>query len=513
MKARCSLPDTVPKDQTNALLNALSYKDFPELRHAQAKLTVKGKDKLLDVFFCSRITAMVAGHGMNHARNLRMWIIHYLNSGQLLLHRYGTFHSSILEDEDIAQGIQLHLLEVGKKGYICAQDIVDYIVTPEVQEQLARKTKTTIHVHIACRWLKKLNWRYARKKNGMYVDGHEQEDVVQYCNEFIAQWKEYKKRFLKYDKDGNSINQLVGFPVAQVGRFHLILITHDESTFYANDHRKTKWIHASETAVAEAKGEGQSLMASEFCVPEWGPLRNREETARIIFKAGKTRDGWFPSEDLLAQVDMAINVFEGWTNGFATGLFLFNNAPSHQKYLYFPDDHPTMPGWFKGMENIIRERGLWSAKSLNAQCEGFKCMPGKTDCCCHRLLFTQPDFIAQKSHFEELITSCGHICDFYPKYHCELNFIEQFWGAAKFRYRSTPKTTDINEMEKIYANRSARFIDSYAQGLSGAEAAWANKKYHGHCTLPLEMVASLKNSYLEQMEKLAKLNPASQTVV
>ncbi|KAF8150577.1 hypothetical protein B0H34DRAFT_801519 [Crassisporium funariophilum] len=595
MKRKCTLPDTIPEDQTDGLLNALSYKDFPQLRRARAKLSIKGKDKLLNIFFRSRITGMVgtlnlyldpelsytwrqasllaskaAGHGMNHARNLCMWILCFLNTGKLPLHRYGTFHSSILEDEDIAQGIQLHLLEIAKKGYIRAQDIVDYIAMPEVQEQLAGKTKTTIHERTACRWLKKPNWRYARKENGMYVDGHKRADVVQYRTEFIAQWAEYEKRFLKYDNDGNPTNRLVSFPVAQVGRFRIILVTHDESTFYANDCRKTKWIHASATAVAEAKGEGQSLMASEFCVPEWGPLRDGIETARIIFKAGKNRDGWFASEDLLAQVDTAIDVFEGRTNGFATGLSMFDNAPSHQKRapdalsarkmpknphktwrqhkdgprmqtttftlggqtitqdFYFSDDHSTMPGWFKGMENIIQERGLWNSQGLNAQCEGFKCAPGKTDCCCRHLLFTQPDFIAQKSHLEEFITSHGHICDFYPKYHCKLNFIEQFWGAAKFRYRSTPKTTDIDEMEKNvvacldeipqlqilrYVNHSARFINAYAQGLSGPEAAWANKKYHGHRTLPPDMIASLKNSHQEYMAKLAKLNIASQAVV
>lgn len=210
--------------------------------------------------------------------------------------------------------------------------------------------------------------------------------------------------------------------------------------------------------------------------------------ARVFFKAGKNRDGYFDGEDLLQQVENAIDIFEAKSNGFATGLFLFDNAPSHQKRapdalsarkmpkgphatwrhhkegpkmkttvfgdnntpqdLYFPDNHPTMPGWFKGMETIIRECGLWPEKGLNAQCEGFKCVTGKKDCCCRRVLFTQPDFVNQKSHLEELITSRGHICDFYPKYHCELNFIEQYWGAAKLIYRSTSKTTDMKEMER-----------------------------------------------------------------
>ena len=53
--------------------------------------------------------------------------------------------------------------------------------------------------------------------------------------------------------------------------------------------------------------------------------------ARVFFKAGKNRDGYFDGEDLLQQVENAIDIFEAKTNGFATGLFLFDNAPSHQK--------------------------------------------------------------------------------------------------------------------------------------------------------------------------------------
>ena len=184
-------------------------------------------------------------------------------------------------------------------------------------------------------------------------------------------------------------------------------------------------------------------------------------------------------------------------SGFATGLFLFDNALSHQKCtpdailahqmpknpnngwthhkdgphmqptvltngqiqeFYFSNDHPQYPGYFKGMEQIIQECGLWPATgNLLAQCEGFKCEPGQTDCCCQWLLFTQPDFVVGKSQLEELITSRGHICDFYPKYHCELNFIEQYWGAVKFCFHGFhlwPATLD--EMEK----RVLEYLDS-----------------------------------------------------
>ena len=118
--------------------------------------------------------------------------------------------------------------------------------------------------------------------------------------------------------------------------------------------------------------------------------------------------------------------------------------------LYYPEDHESMPGWFKGMEVIIRERGLWPESpdtGLLTQCPNFKCPPGHTDCCCQHILFLQPDFTAQKSQLEELIESRGHICDFYPKYHCELNFIEQYWGAAKSHYWNSPQAKMGRKME------------------------------------------------------------------
>ena len=53
--------------------------------------------------------------------------------------------------------------------------------------------------------------------------------------------------------------------------------------------------------------------------------------AQIIFRAGKNHDGYFNADNLLQQVDKLIDIFEGHTRGWAQGLFLFDNASSHQK--------------------------------------------------------------------------------------------------------------------------------------------------------------------------------------
>jgi hypothetical protein len=113
---------------------------------------------------------------------------------------------------------------------------------------------------------------------------------------------------------------------------------------------------------------------------------------------------------------------------------------------YFPPNHKKS-GWFKGMEIIIRKCRLWPTWGLAAQCPNFHCPPNRTDCCCQWLLFFQPDFTNQKSHLQEFIESHGHLVDFYPKYHCELNFIEQYWGAAKAQFWVMGCVVTISEME------------------------------------------------------------------
>jgi len=87
--------------------------------------------------------------------------------------------------------------------------------------------------------------------------------------------------------------------------------------------------------------------------------------------------------------------------------------------------------------------------NLPAECKNFKCADPQSACCCHQLLFNQPDFASQKLAIVELVEYQGHMAFFYPKFHCELNFIEQTWGVAKHTYWMLPPTQNVAEMKNI----------------------------------------------------------------
>ena len=179
----------------------------------------------------------------------------------------------------------------------------------------------------------------------MYADGHEWEDVVKYREGLEERFAQYERHFT-WDDEGKELTPPSGS--AAIRHLPLILITHDESTFYQNNQRQVYWGCPGKNVTPRPKGEGITLMVSDFLTSEWGALHDNDRCAinlffhtQIcslshseawkIFWPGKNRDSWFTASHLLAQVDDTINIFQRRTGGHAQGLFIFDNAPSHQK--------------------------------------------------------------------------------------------------------------------------------------------------------------------------------------
>ena len=122
----------------------------------------------------------------------------------------------------------------------------------------------------------------------------------------------------------------------------------------------------------------------------------------------------------------------------------------------------------------------------------------------------QPDFQEQRSLVQEVIEAAGHLCIFLPKFHCELNFIEYFWGAVKKYLRdhcdytfptlreNLPKALESVAVETIrkWEHRMWRWLDAYDGGMGAREAQlhvqkFSSRKYKSHRRVPEGLGAQL----------------------
>ncbi|KAK0495603.1 hypothetical protein EDD18DRAFT_1354058 [Armillaria luteobubalina] len=294
-------------------------------------------------------------------------------------------------------------------------------------------------------------------RKGQYVDGHEREDVVKYWREvFLPAMAALESRMRKWSSNDGPET------VPDSHTRCVVVWFHDESTFYANDCRQKTWEHKNGKARLRAKGDGSSLMIAEFVSADHGFLCSPDgtESARVVFRAGKGsgRDGYFTNEEIRKQAEKAMDILAKYFPD-EDHILVFDNATTHVKHagtalsatrmpkgppatfgvdvpivgddgkqkkgldenllkerihmangrfsdgtdqeFYYPDDHPALPGYFKGMATILEERGFENAGSLKAQCKKtFSECAQQDNCCCRRILFNQPDFVDVESILE-----------------------------------------------------------------------------------------------------------------
>ncbi|KIK74120.1 hypothetical protein PAXRUDRAFT_20191 [Paxillus rubicundulus Ve08.2h10] len=288
-------------------------------------------------------------------------------------------------------------------------------------------------------------------------------------------------------------------------------------------------------------------MVADFVSTDYGWLwsPHGKESTRVLFQAGKSRDGYFTNEEILQHAEKVMEILQ---RHYAEEdhIFIFDNATTHLKRaddalsacqmpkscwewgvdsperddrgkpvigpdgkivlhkvhitngffngavqeFYWPEAHEDA-GKFKGMARILEERGF-NTKKLKAQCNRkFECPSGSTTCCLQHILYNQSNFVNVKSLLEQSCKCWGYVKRLYCCYPASSKDTDLEQNVVK-ALDSVP----LESMRK-FAMRSRQFMDAYHKGLDGKQAAWATKKYRGHRVLPTTLMEDLDKANLK----------------
>jgi hypothetical protein len=357
--------------------------------------------------------------------------------------------------------------------------------------------------------------------------------------------KEHRKWIVEYIV--GDVEQEREKPLGNYVERRLVLVSHDESTTQANDGKKKSWVHENEHALKK-KGLGRGIHQSDVICSTVGWVKAASQSLEY----GKNYEGYWNGELFVKQVsketvkihisnyiltsqlhEKIIPAFEAAHGPRYQALFMVDNSQGHSAYskdallsscmnlhpggkqarmrdgwftqngqkvvqlMIFPVDHHEFPDQPKGMKQVLQERGLW-INGLKMKCRD-KCLVESVNCCSKRLLEVQPDFQEQRSLVQEVIEAAGHLGIFLPKFHCELNFIEYFWGAIKkflcdqcdytftMLQENLPKALGSVSVETIrrWEHRMWHWLEAYDDGLATREAQlhvqkFSSRKYKSH---------------------------------
>mmetsp|Transcript_10357 Transcript_10357/g.9985 ORF Transcript_10357/g.9985 Transcript_10357/m.9985 type:complete len:253 (+) Transcript_10357:318-1076(+) len=167
----------------------------------------------------------------------------------------------------------------------------------------------------------------------------------------------------------------------------------------------------------------------------------------------------------------------------------------------------------KGIKTILIERG---ARVPGMVLDCTECQdplfigPRAPNCCSRSALASHEDFQQSEPWLQEIAEDRGHQIFFFPKFHCELNFIEMIWAYLKAHLRkictfsfkdlqntlpTAIKSVPIPFMKKA-SRHCFRFMSAYREGLSaGPLIDFAMKKYSGHRRLPSNVLGEITEEY------------------
>ena len=316
---------------------------------------------------------------------------------------------------------------------------VNGTLLPMVREH-HQNIPSNISASTACRWLHKLGFKPSSTRKGVYIDGHERDDVVEYRKLYL------KRMNILHATHGPSpccADEITLEPFIGPHHKNLVLLFHDESTYHSNEDQGWMWAEKGNQPI-RPKGLGRGIMVSDFIDEfngllsltseefERGKLEypNLKRKARALLKYGADGEGYWNSDKFIAQVEDVIKIVKvKYPREMYNVFWFFDHSSGHTAYASDalnaskmnvkpggaqPKMHSTTnpltgreqkmvfaDGTPKGMKQILTERGVNTTK-MNANDM-------------RRRLQEFSDFKYEKTRVEALLHANGFKGYFIPK--------------------------------------------------------------------------------------------------
>ena len=223
-------------------------------------------------------------------RAIMNWSAEFLEEKTLSDHCQGAHvkRVSFLSDNDVKLKI-LEYIKITLPQYRSIANVLKFIgdeIVPSILGVTGNVCETTL-VNYLYEW----GYSYRKNKKTIFFDGHERHDVVEYREKWSKRMVEYMERSEFYEGE---FQVEVMEPVLEPGVKKIVFVTHDESTFYANDGKRNFWLLEGENYIRK-KGQGSPIMISEFQCPCHGTMKYGGRTSRVLFKAGGRISTWWHS--------------------------------------------------------------------------------------------------------------------------------------------------------------------------------------------------------------------------
>lgn len=202
-----------------------------------------------------------------------------------------------------------------------------------------KKVSTTT----ATRWLHKLGFSPSSTKKGVYIDGHERQDVVDYRKLFLRKMEILETTHAQPPQASDEARVITEFDSSKK---QLVMIYHDESVFHSNEDQGWAWAEKWGQQI-KPKGQGRGIMISDFIEEYNGYLcfddteyetakctnPNVKKEAHFLLKYGTDNEGYQDSNKFMQQVKEAVAIAEfKYPSENYNLLFLFDQSSGHTAY-------------------------------------------------------------------------------------------------------------------------------------------------------------------------------------